>query len=312
MGDNMNLLHLKYAVEVAKTKSINKAAENLYMNQPNLSRAVKELEESLGIEIFKRTTKGITITIQGEEFLNYAEKILNQVDEVENMFKTSKIKSQKFSISVPRATYISVAFSKFAGKIDQNKPMEIFYKETNSMRAINNIIHSDYKLGIIRYQKIYDDQFKILLDEKDLLSELICEFNYDIIMSRNNPLAAKSELEYDDLADYIEVAHADPYVPSMPITEIKKTEYLDSIDKRIYVFERASQYDILENVANTFMWVSPIPQSMLDKYNLIQIPCKSDKRVYKDVLIYRSNYRFTELDEAFITEICIEKRKFHN
>ena len=306
----MNLLHLKYAVEVAKTKSINKAAENLYMNQPNLSRAIRELEESLGIEIFKRTTKGITITLQGEEFLNYADKILNQIDEVENMFKIDKVKVQKFSISVPRATYISVAFAKFAEQIDKTKPMEILYKETNSMRAISNIINSDYKLGIIRYQKIYDEQFKTLLDEKDLHSELISEFNYNIIISKNDPLAAKSELEYDDLADYIEIAHSDPYVPSLPMADIKKSEYLDSIDKRIYLFERASQYDILENVTNTFMWVSPIPQSILDKYNLVQIPCKSDKRVYKDVLIYKNNYRFTELDEIFITEICIEKRKF--
>ena len=56
----MNILHLKYAVEVAKTRSISKAAENLYMGQPNLSRAIKELEESLGITIFRRTTKGIS------------------------------------------------------------------------------------------------------------------------------------------------------------------------------------------------------------------------------------------------------------
>ena len=62
----MNILHLKYAVEVAKTKSISKAAENLYMGQPNLSRAIKELEESLGIIIFERNTKGITVTPDGE------------------------------------------------------------------------------------------------------------------------------------------------------------------------------------------------------------------------------------------------------
>lgn len=70
----MNILHLKYAVEVEKTRSISKAAENLFMGQPNLSRAVKELEESLGITIFKRTSKGILITPQGEEFLQHAKK----------------------------------------------------------------------------------------------------------------------------------------------------------------------------------------------------------------------------------------------
>ena len=83
----MNILHLKYAVEVAKTKSISKAAENLYMGQPNLSRAIKELEESLGITIFDRTPKGITLTPQGEEFLQYARRIISQVDEVEQMYK---------------------------------------------------------------------------------------------------------------------------------------------------------------------------------------------------------------------------------
>ena len=82
----MNILHLKYAVEVGKTHSINKAAQNLYMGQPNLSRAIKDLEESLGITIFNRTTRGMFVTPQGEEFLQHAKKILSQIDEVEAMY----------------------------------------------------------------------------------------------------------------------------------------------------------------------------------------------------------------------------------
>ena len=93
----MNILHLKYAVEVAKTKSISKAAENLYMGQPNLSRAIKELEESLGIIIFERNTKGITVTPDGEEFLQYARRIISQVEEIEDLYKNSKTKKQRFS-----------------------------------------------------------------------------------------------------------------------------------------------------------------------------------------------------------------------
>jgi len=75
----MNLMQLKYAVEVAQTHSISKAAENLYMNQPNLSRAIKELEESLGVVLFNRSPKGITLTREGEEFLVYAQRILIQM-----------------------------------------------------------------------------------------------------------------------------------------------------------------------------------------------------------------------------------------
>ena len=76
----MNILHLKYAVEIAKTKSISRAAENLYMGQPNLSRAIKELEDNLNITIFNRNSKGITITPEGEEFLQYARRIISQAD----------------------------------------------------------------------------------------------------------------------------------------------------------------------------------------------------------------------------------------
>ena len=84
----MNLVHLKYAVEVARCGSINKAAENLYMGQPNLSRAIKELENSLGITIFQRSSKGMVLTPEGEGFIAYAQKILRQVDEIEELYKS--------------------------------------------------------------------------------------------------------------------------------------------------------------------------------------------------------------------------------
>ena len=87
----MNLMHLKYAVEIARTKSISKAAEVLYMGQPNLSRAIKELEESLGIVIFNRNSKGITITPEGEEFLSYAKKTRGEISGGESRGKKGKI-----------------------------------------------------------------------------------------------------------------------------------------------------------------------------------------------------------------------------
>ena len=90
---------MKYAVEVAKCGSINKAAEILLMNQPNLSRAIKELEASLGVEIFSRSAKGMVVTPEGETFLRYATSILKQVDEVEGLFKKSTTDKKKFSLS---------------------------------------------------------------------------------------------------------------------------------------------------------------------------------------------------------------------
>lgn len=306
----MNILHLKYAVEVERNCSINKAAEVLFMGQPNLSRAIKELEDSLGIAIFKRTSKGMTPTPQGEEFLSYAKKILNQIDEIEEMYKQGCGDKQRFSISVPRASYISHAFAEFAKNIKTTQPAEIFYKETNSMRAINNILEAGYKLGVIRYQMAFEKYFKSMLDEKGLAHEMITEFSYVLLMSKDHPLATTKEIRLADLNKYIEIAHADPYVPSLPLVDVKKAELSEYVDKRIFVFERASQFDLLCNVPATFMWVSPIPDELLDRYNLLQRKCKDNTRNYKDVLIYRKNYHLTDLDNLFITEVIEAKRQY--
>lgn len=306
----MNVMYLKYAIEIAKTGSISKAAENLYVAQPNLSRAIKELEGSLGITIFERTPKGMTLTPDGERLVQYSKSALARLDQIENMFKSGQPNKQLFSISVPRATYISYAFAQFSKHIDEDVPAEFFYKETNALRAINNILTADYRLGIIRYAAMYDRHFKDMLEEKGLNYELVTEFTYSLIMNRESPLADLEEIGFKDLKAFIEIAHADPFVPSLPLSKVKKEELPDDIDKRIFVFERASQFDVLSTNPDTFMWVSPIPQELLDKYGLVQKKSKDNAKVYKDVLIYKKDYKLTKLDKRFITELCQAKRSY--
>lgn len=305
----MNLMHIKYAVEVANEGSINKAAEKLYVGQPNLSRAIKELEASLGVKIFERSAKGMGLTSDGETFIRYAKTILRQVNEVESIFNGSGSVKKRFSISVPRASYISDAFARFSHSLTNEAEAEIIYKETNSLRAIKNILHEDYKLGIIRYAENYDKYFKTMLDEKDMQYEMITEFSYVLAMSRDNPLASAEKITFDALKDYIEIAHADPYVPSLPLSQVRKEELPDNIGRRIFVFERASQFELLSENPETFMWVSPIPQKLLDRYDLVQIPCEENKKIYKDILIYKRDYKLTALDKAFIDELCKSKRE---
>ena len=304
----MNLLHMKYALEVAKSGSINKAAEVLMVAAPNVSRSIKELETDFGITIFERTQNGTKLTPEGEEFINYAKGVLRQIDEIERFYKTGAPKKQKFSISVPRACYISEAFANFSKSLSK-EAAEVFYKETNSQRTIHNMTEHDYNLGIIRYAENYDKYFKSMLEEKGFQYELVTEFTYSLIMSADNPLAKKEVITFDDLTEYIEIAHADPYVPSMPLSKVVKEELPDNIDRRIFIFERASQFDLLSLNPETFMWVSPAPQSLLERYNLVLKKCADNKKVYKDVLIYKNGYKLSKLDRQFITELCESKRK---
>lgn len=142
---------MKHALEVAKAGSLGKASEVLLIATPNISRSIKELETDLGITIFDRTKNGMKLTPAGEEFLKFAKGILGQIEEVENYYKEGTPKKQKFSISVPRACYISEAFVEFSKSLSK-EAAEFFYKETNSQRTIHNLLNRDYNLGIIRFK----------------------------------------------------------------------------------------------------------------------------------------------------------------
>lgn len=304
----MNILHMKYAVEVAKAGSINKASETLFIAQPNLSRSIKELESDLGIIIFDRSAKGMFLTSEGEEFIARAKKILEDIDDVENLYKGGPVK-RKFSVSVPRASYMSDALANFAKGIGKND-VEIFYKETNSSKTIKNVLSGDHKLGIIRYAQNYDKYFRALLEEKELAYEMIAEFRYLIVMNRESELAKLDEIRFSDLEPYIEIAHADPYVPSLPVAVVRKEELPENVRRRIFVYERASQFDLLSENKDVFMWVSPMPKKLLDRYDLVQRESPDNNKIYKDVLIYHKEYKLTSLDELFISEVFKSSR--HN
>ncbi len=304
----LNILHMKYAVEVARAGSLNRASENLYVALPNVSRSIKELEADLGVTLFERSAKGMTLTPEGEEFIGYAKGILRQIEQVEQLYRGGASAKQRFSISVPRACYIADAFADFSRSLT-DQPAELFYKETNSKRTIQNIIEDDYRLGIIRYAEHYDRYFKAMLEEKGLTYEIITEFTYVLLMSAQSPLAACERIRPDDLAGFVEIAHADPYVPSLPMARVLKEEHPDTTDRRIFVFERASQLELLSRNPQTFMWVSPVPREMLERYGLVQRACTEKQKTYKDVLIYRSGYKLSELDKRFITALCEAKRK---
>lgn len=299
----MNITHLKYAVEVEKTGSITKAADHLFMGQPNLSKAIRELEESIGITIFKRTPKGVVPTGRGKEFLSYAKTILMQIEQMEALYKPSDKQKMNFNISVPRASYITYAFTHFMKTIDLSQAMEINFKETNSMEAIRNILEYEYHLGIIRYPMIYEKYFMHLLSDKGFHTKTIWEFEYLALFSKAHPLAKQETLSLEDLCPYIELVHGDLTVPSLSDSEIKKDLQGVHTQKHILVYERGSQFDLLHELPLTYMWVSPLPDELLKRYGLVQRRCHLMEHKNKDVLIYPKNHKLSALEEGFLQEL---------
>lgn len=305
----MNTLYLKYAVEVASAGSITQAANNLYMAQPNISKAIKELEDSLGISIFMRTSKGVVPTEKGSKFLVYARNILSQLERMESLNVEDNSEVQSFSVSIPHGSYIADGVTRFIEGLDRSKGMSINIQETNAVQAIRNIVEENFSLGVIRYKTGYEGYYLDYLKEKKLAHECIWEFESMVIMSREHPLAAVEDLNYNELADYIEIVHGDSCIPYHNTEETKKALEKSCSNKRIYIYERGSQFSILSQIHDTYMWGSPIPSEILDRYALIQRECNGYNEKYKDVLIYPEDHKFTEMDRSFIDKLYMSKNK---
>lgn len=291
----MNTAYLAYALEIERVGSITQAAQNLFMAQPNLSKALKELEKELGYPIFKRTALGVKATREGEEFLFHAKHIMEQLEAMGRISQRSNGDKAQYKLSIPRGSYIVNGFTSFISELAMDKGMEITINETNDLGTISNVVDHNYNLGIIRYQSGNEDYFLSLLKNNHLCYETIWEFEYVLVMSKQHPLAKKQEITMEDLKGYTKITHGDMALPHEKYSGIKTAQ----TGNVIYVYERGSQFDLLANVPSTYMWVSPIPQQLLDKNQLIQRSCKTENNLYKDVMIYREDYQFGEYDRLF-------------
>ena len=112
----------------------------------------------------------------------------------------------------------------------------------------------------------------------------------------------------EDLSGYIEICHGDPFVPSLPMSDIKKAEMDENVTKRVYVYSRGSQLDLLATVPHTYMWVSPTDVEQLERYELVLKPCRGNKhRVYRDILTSKKEYKYTAVDKQFIEKLYEER-----
>ena len=204
---DLHINYWHYALEIENAGSIRKAAENLYMGQPNLSRALSELEESLGIRIFERSSQGVTPTKEGAEFLISARAVIQHIADVEKQFHPDLKDIQTMHIQVPRSGYTSEALSILLNEIDNSIPYEIKCEESVSSNSVKNIIKAQANLAVIRFHESEMLSYMKILENNIVFSK-IWEYDYVVRLSANDPLAEKKILKTSDLQGYNEVIHA--------------------------------------------------------------------------------------------------------
>lgn len=197
----MTLQQLLYSVKIAETKSMNKAAAELFISQPALSSAIHELEEELDIEIFIRNQRGIIVTTEGENFLSYARQIVEMSNMLKDRYTSEEMKTNKFSVSMQHYSFAVEAFMTLAEKFKLHD-YELAVHETKTAEVIENVEKFRSELGIIYQNEFNKKAIDKILGDKNLEFVSLFECAVYVYMSAEHPLANKKSVTFEELCDY--------------------------------------------------------------------------------------------------------------
>ena len=197
----MTLQQLRYAICIANNKSMNKAAEELFITQPSLSSAIKDLEEEIGIDLFLRSNRGVVITPEGEEFLAYARQMMEIHSLIEDKYIENKDYKKKFSVSMQHYTFAVEAFihvTKDSGLDDY----EFAVHETKTFEVIENVKVQKSEIGVLYLNDFNQKALNKVFRENQVEFTRLFDCSICVYLAKNNPLANKKVIEFEDLRDY--------------------------------------------------------------------------------------------------------------
>ncbi|MDT2820731.1 LysR family transcriptional regulator [Enterococcus devriesei] len=271
----MRLQQLIYLEKIVENGSINEAAKELFLTQPSLSNAIKELEKEMGVQLLLRTKQGVTPTNEGREFLIYSQQILDQVNLLEEKFKNEKPRKQAFSVSAQHYAFVVHAFVELIRLISTDE-YHFTLRETETENILDDITNFKSELGILYLNSFNQKIMTSLFKEKSLVFTPLFEAKPHVFVSRNNPLTKKKTLTLTDLEDYPYLSYEQGENNSFYFSE----EILSTWDrkKNIKVSDRATIFNLMVGL-NGYTISSGIISSELNDDKIVAIPLK-----YKDTI----------------------------
>lgn len=271
----MTLQQLKYIITIVNCGSITEAAKQLYISQPSLSNAVKELESELGIEIFIRTAKGISLSSDGTEFLSYARQVIEQTDLLEQRYKNKKPSRQLCSVSTQHYAFAVNAFVNIISNLPSDE-YEFTLCETRTYEIIENVKNFRSEIGILYINDFNRNVIMKLLKESHLVFHSLFTAEPHVFISINNPLAEKKSITLSDLEDYPCLAFEQGEYNSFYFSE----EILSTIPhkKIIHVSDRATLFNLLIGL-NGYTICTGVLNSNLNGDNIISVPLETNEKI---------------------------------
>ncbi len=238
----MNINQLKYVIEVAASSSMREAATKLFVTQPALSESIRELEDELGILIFERTNKGISVTEAGREFLNYAKSAVGQYEILEERYLSRDSGKEHFSVSTQHYTFSIRAFTEMIKKA-QPERFVFSIHETRTRDVLEDVRNLRSEVGIVSFSGTNEAVLKKLFRDYQLeFTPLMTRDTY-VYVWKGHELAGRKEISIEEMRGYPCVSFDQSDDSSFYLTEEAMADY--DFDKMIKSDDRATSMEII-------------------------------------------------------------------
>lgn len=273
----MTLQQLKYVVTVAETGTITEAANRLYISQPSLTNAIRELEKEMKITIFLRTNKGIILSKEGEDFLGYARQVLEQAAILEDKYKGTSGGKKKFCVSTQHYSFAVNAFVDLIKTYGQDE-YDFSLRETQTYEIIEDVAKMRSEIGILFLNNFNETVLEKILKFNGLIFHQLFVAKPHVFISRRHPLADHKIITNEELDDYpylsFEQGEHNSFYFSEEIFSVSERK------KNIRVRDRATLFNLLIGL-NGYTVCSGVIDKKLNGKDIIAVPLadESDMRI---------------------------------
>ena len=269
----MTIQQLRYAVAISEAGSLNKASEILYVAQPSLTSAVQELEKELGITVFSRSGRGVTLTNDGVEFLHYARQVLQQYDGLLEKYGKAGTRKKKFGISTQHYSFAVKSFVELVRRFGMEE-YEFAIRETRTRDVIDDVFTGKSEIGILYLSDFNRKPLEKLLHANQLEFHPLTECDAYVYLWRGHPLAEKPVISFDDLEPYPCLSFEQGAGGSFYYAE----EILSTADypRTIKATDRATMLNLMVGL-NGYTLCSGVISEELNGSDYVAVPFRADE-----------------------------------
>lgn len=301
----MTIQQLKYIIGVSETGSINKAAEILYVSQPSLTAAIKDVENEFNITIFNRSSKGITLTSEGKEFIQYGRQIYAQYDNLLERFgDAGKSKRKKhFAVSTQHYSFAVKSFVEMVKKFDTTE-YEFAINETRTLAIIEDVSTGRSEIGILFLSDFNRKAMTKLFNSNDLVFEKLITCDAYVYLWEKHPLAKEKSISFEQLKDYPCLSFDQNASSAFYYAEEILTE--NEYPKMIKTTDRATNLNLMVGL-NAYTLCSGIICQELNGGDFVAVPFESDRENKNSKMeigyVIKKNIILSQTGEDYLNEL---------